>query len=908
MKKLTIVLIVLVATAIQTKAQYSNATLNGTWFIYQTPLTPYGDSLLYVVFDGNGTISDCSGFGEFTGSHYAVTSSGAITGSIISVGEGEYAFTGQLSSQNAGTLTMDGMGYVLSRIFNQGALAGSLSGTLNAGTCGQKTVTITVNDQGIITSATGLGSPVTGKIYADLGVFLGHLRTGDSSNGWNEFSIWGYYSNNTLNGKVSLDLKGCDNTTVQLTKNYSSSNTQSAIFGGGGRIRILDASPINTSAVPSAYQVTGKAITVEAWIYPMKLPGMYNAGRILCRPHSNESGRSFELRVDNWWGDNDDPRIQWIISDGTLPGNWGATLDPSKPKVGSWTHVAGTYNGTNLCLYINGTLVDQSNYSSNIGAGEIGLYIGGYTSEFFNGLIDEVRLWNVVRTQSQIQASMYQTLTGSETGLVGYWPMDADYTTDAGLKAVADKTANHNDLLVQYDAKLVAFPQGVQPQFPITTFTHSEWLAVNGLKYSSILSADGWPKPTLNLLTKPSGMILTADTLFWTPQPYQSKWNEVVLQAENNSSSRNKRFSVYVDKQAKAQNQLTLDVSNAGKLGAMGKYSKGMYYKSLNGLYAADFSLIDRATSKFSGCFCNYGDSAFLPLDDFTNVSSRFPGFTAFKNTIVDTEKTNNIGVQVTQTIHSSTAVNDDKYVIIEYQVKNQSGAALTDLFAQLTADFDIGVSSTNLGGFDPALKLTYLYESGGATNPYYYGYALLNNSVSGASVFKNGTDRTYVRTINKLTVIEQDPTAPADYRNQLNTGPIQLANGESRTFAFAIMAGDELNDIKYSATRANSVFSSYTALDGVISENNNGLTLSKNYPNPFKNETKISYSVAHAGIVSLKVFDLQGKEVEVVFNKFVNSGTHSATIKSNNLPSGTYIYKLESEGSVVSKKLVVMK
>jgi len=718
------------------------------------------------------------------------------------------------------------------------------------------------------------------------------------------------YSNSTFNEKVGSEIYGSGSSPTQHIIGNNSTSTQSAYFDGvGDRIRVLDASPVNTSAVPAAYQVTGKAITVEAWIYPMKLPGKSDGSVLVCRPYSNrEPWRSFELRVDNFWSDNDDPRIQWIISDGVVPGNWGATLDPNKPIVGSWTHVAGTYDGSKIRLYINGNLVAQEDYTSDIGSGETGLYIGGLTSQYFNGLIDDVRLWNVVRSQSQIQASMNQTLTGSETGLVGYWPMDADYTTGAGLKAVADKTANHNDLVVQFDAKLVAFPQGAQPQFPITTFTYSDWLAVTGNKFSSGLSTDGWPRPALSLLTKPSGMTLTGDSLLWTPQAYQSKWNKVVMQADNNSSSHSKTFYVYVDQLATAQNQLTLDVSYTGKLGALGKYGKGMYYKSMNGLYAADFSLVDRYTPKFAGFLYQYGDSAFLPLDVFSTVNSRFPGFTAFKNLLDDSREKNRIGLQLSQTIHSSTAANDDKYVIIEYQVTNQSGATLPDMFAQLSADFDVGVSTTNLGGYDPALKLTYMYESDGATNPYYYGFSLLNNPVSGAAIFKNGTDTTYLRTLNKLTVIEQDPTTPADYRNQLNTGPFQLANGASRTFAFAIIAGDELNDIKYSAIRANTVYNSYTALDGVINDDKNGLTLSQNYPNPFNNETRISYTVTQPGMVSLKIIDLQGKEVAVVFNKFVSSGTYSATIQANNIPGGMYIYKLESEGFVAAKRFVIMK
>jgi hypothetical protein len=45
-----------------------------------------------------------------------------------------------------------------------------------------------------------------------------------------------------------------------------------------------------------------------------------------------------------------------------------------------------------------------------------------------------------------------------------------------------------------------------------------------------------------------------------------------------------------------------------------------------------------------------------------------------------------------------------------------------------------------------------------------------------------------------------------------------------------------------------------------------------------------------------------------VVFDKFVSPGTYSAVIEANNIPSGMYIYKLESEGFVVAKRLVVMK
>jgi len=219
MKKFTIILTVLIALTITAKAQYSNATLNGAWFLYQTPLSPYGDSLGYIIFDGNGNITDFSGFGTFTGSNYSVNTSGAITGTLIVVGEGSFPLVGQLSSQNLGTLSADVMNFVLARISNPSALTNTISGILSTENCGQKTVAITLDNQGVVTTAIGLDAPVSGKVYADLGVFMGHFRTG-ASDGWNQFSIMGYYSNDTLNGKVGLDQTSCGNTSAQLIRQH----------------------------------------------------------------------------------------------------------------------------------------------------------------------------------------------------------------------------------------------------------------------------------------------------------------------------------------------------------------------------------------------------------------------------------------------------------------------------------------------------------------------------------------------------------------------------------------------------------------------------------------------------------------------------------------------------------------
>jgi hypothetical protein len=84
--------------------------------------------------------------------------------------------------------------------------------------------------------------------------------------------------------------------------------------------------------------------------------------------------------------------------------------------------------------------------------------------------------------------------------------------------------------------------------------------------------------------------------------------------------------------------------------------------------------------------------------------------------------------------------------------------------------------------------------------------------------------------------------------------------------------------------------------------------TLSQNYPNPFNPSTTIIYSIAKAENVTLKVFDLLGKEVAVLINEFKSEGQYSISLEASKLPSGVYIYQLNSNGYRLSKKMVVLK
>ncbi len=95
--------------------------------------------------------------------------------------------------------------------------------------------------------------------------------------------------------------------------------------------------------------------------------------------------------------------------------------------------------------------------------------------------------------------------------------------------------------------------------------------------------------------------------------------------------------------------------------------------------------------------------------------------------------------------------------------------------------------------------------------------------------------------------------------------------------------------------------------LDDVTGRNMN-YSLHQNYPNPFNPSTVISYSLKEKGHVSLKVYDTIGKEVMSLVNEEKSAGTYDVTFDARNLTSGIYLYKLECNGVVLSRKMILIK
>ena len=84
--------------------------------------------------------------------------------------------------------------------------------------------------------------------------------------------------------------------------------------------------------------------------------------------------------------------------------------------------------------------------------------------------------------------------------------------------------------------------------------------------------------------------------------------------------------------------------------------------------------------------------------------------------------------------------------------------------------------------------------------------------------------------------------------------------------------------------------------------------SLSQNYPNPFNPQTVISFSIPDAGIVSLKVYDIIGREVATLVNKELSSGVYTFNWNASSFASGVYFYRLKASNYSSVKKMMLLK
>ena len=216
----------------------------------------------------------------------------------------------------------------------------------------------------------------------------------------------------TISG--TIDDAGASATSLHTTASAPLSNP-----GAPGALALGNATISGTVANTPLLQ--SQTLTVEAWV---RLD--YTAAGQMVIFQQGASGSGYALQVGT------DGNLQFVVG--------GAIAEATGPlQLGTWTQVAGTYDGSTLSLYVNGALVASQAQASPISYDTNGATIGAADNSgaaLWQGELDEVRVWNVAQSASAIAANMALAL-GPTAGLVADWHLNEP----SGL-TLADSSGN----------------------------------------------------------------------------------------------------------------------------------------------------------------------------------------------------------------------------------------------------------------------------------------------------------------------------------------------------------------------------------------------------------------------------------------------------------------------------------
>lgn len=201
------------------------------------------------------------------------------------------------------------------------------------------------------------------------------------------------------------------------------------------------------------------SLTMEAWF---KADGHADATSTIIL---NKEGE-YEIGI----GPNG--HLIWAFANSTPGWSWHDT--GFQIALGEWTHVAVTYDAGEVYAYVNGNLVDAYYGSGSIGDQypsmnelRIGGRLNNPAGQHFDGQIDEVRVWDVVRSARAIRAGLDASVSPTSSGLVGHWkfePFDGNFATD--------RSGNENH------GQHAAQPASTTPLWQVYTVAANESLSI----------------------------------------------------------------------------------------------------------------------------------------------------------------------------------------------------------------------------------------------------------------------------------------------------------------------------------------------------------------------------------------------------------------------------------------------
>jgi hypothetical protein len=554
-------------------------------------------------------------------------------------------------------------------------------------------------------------------------------------------------------------------------------------------------------------------------------------------------------------------------------------------NTGNWTHIAVVKQGTLVKLYVNGVFDNSGEINLNpvvdiftIGGQRINGNI--VSTSLFSGQIDEVRIWNIARNDVEIRESMMKNLKGDESGLVAYYRCD-NYSGQT-LYNLTSNSFNGALTNMNFSDLVISTPFNIWLGGESSSWlTAANWS--NGVPSSnSNIGLYKWNLSNITTYEAEYNNNFTANCLFIATNSNPILPNEFTV---NGNLLLNKNLDI-------TAKNITLG-------------SNGYLCEGNNWLYGTSGEI---TTTRTLGT-----------LLDFTNIGG-------LGLEIKSTSELGNTTIKRGMALQSNDLLSNP---ISRYYDITSTGGGIRDIIfhyneADLKGDEenlsvfkseDVGLTWTKLSGTrnttDNTVLVTGLTSFSRFTladegSPLPVELQSLKATVNG-----NMVEITW-QTITEINCYGFEIERKQDNLEMWNNIGFVAGHGNCNSIKNYLFLDKTVTSGKYFyRLKQLDIDGKYTYSRVIEIDIKNIPTkyeLAQNYPNPFNPSTTIKFTIPQKEFVTLKIYDILGKEVTALINEEMNAGNHTKIWEAKNLSSGVYFYKLNAGKFTETKKMILVR
>jgi subtilisin-like proprotein convertase family protein len=669
--------------------------------------------------------------------------------------------------------------------------------------------------------------------------------------------------------------------------------------------------------------ITG-SFTVECWVRPVNISAPANQILVQKRLGSAASGYTLYAATGGR------PALR---TNGTtrLTGT-----DSIKNNV--WNHVAGTFNAITgiFVVYVNGVACGTVTVAAGLPSPDAdSLRIGAGFNNPYAGLIDEIRIWNVERTASEIAATMRLPLGltgGTYPGLVAVYRANT-VTGGSGIEPINGYTAHlrggstfadigsnpgspmaFNTGLISdgTDGHYVAIPSS-SASSPTNAMTLEAWVYHNNASTQVIFAkgSSNYPYRMVKSIGSSFRVFINGTAPgsgnFGGIIP-TNKWTHLAFTYDGATST----YTYYMNGvQTQTGTQALSIPTNTDSVTIAGGPSLVEYVGMIDEVRIANYVKTPLQIAK--GMYVSI-DSNNEPNPTGSNLAFNFEGtLQSYADTITGKGVFNGTGMRFTRSFDQ----NEPPPTLNRFDAINFANGFSTrycDLFigsappATVTDSVFFPISST-ISDVNVFVGIEHIYANdvsvslrnpAGNTTLVLYPGAATDAGVNFVTIFDDQADSTIGGSLK----------APFSPRVK-PTNALSAFNGQNTSGWWKIIVTDNVPSSNNGTLIGWGIQFNNQTLVGV--ENNytgiaDKFSLNQNYPNPFNPTTTIKYSLAKDVNVKILLFDILGREIQTLTNEFQRAGSYELLFNAKSLASGTYFYKIIAGDFVDTKKMLLIK